>query len=184
MKRNKAFKVLLIAPATKFDGPSRLKFKPWREALNREVKILDLEADQLVDLLQARTSGQAHTALQPSLIIQLESTAEDALGNALSILEERYKTPQRPSQKIIHDILNCPRVNVNDPDLLFTDASNCEAAVFLKVRGRRTFASLDGYTTLQYLLDRLPTASMTNCTNTNGPTYRRIQRRLRSSPSG
>ena len=69
MKQNKAFKQLLGAPATKLDGSNRLKLKPWREALNREVKGLDLEADHWLDLLQTRTSGQDHTALQHTLII-------------------------------------------------------------------------------------------------------------------
>ena len=42
MKMNKDLKQLLSAPAVKFDGRSNMRYKPWAEALVREVQGLQL----------------------------------------------------------------------------------------------------------------------------------------------
>ena len=77
MKKNNAFKQILGAHAIKFEGLSKTEYKPWKEALQRGVIGLDLDAHQWPDLLRVRTSGEA---LQPTVVIQQESSA--AVGNA------------------------------------------------------------------------------------------------------
>ena len=57
MKINKAFKQLLASRATIFDGKDCTKYKPWKEAISREVEGMQLSHGQWLDLLRARTSG-------------------------------------------------------------------------------------------------------------------------------
>ena len=75
MKVNKAFKGILMAQVPKFAGVRRLDYKPWKEALRRELKGLSLDANQTLDLLQIRTSGKALACLQPALILRQEASA-------------------------------------------------------------------------------------------------------------
>ena len=155
LKRNKAFHQLLSAPAQKFDGSNRLKYKAWKDALNRDAKDLHLNAAHWLELLHARTSKEANDALQPALIIQQETSAENAVRTAWSVLNEKYSTPQRPSQQLITDLLHGPMLTINEPEPLFKFSTNCEAAVFLKQRDRKGFASLDDTTTQQSIFSRL-----------------------------
>ena len=78
-KRNKAFKQILDARATVFDGSSRLQYLDWKEALQREVLGLNLTAYQWMDLLQVRTTNAAFDVIQPARILQRETSPEQAL---------------------------------------------------------------------------------------------------------
>ena len=69
MKINKAFKQQLASRATVFDGSDCTKYKPWKDAIFREVEGMQLSHAQWLDLLRARTSGGALRALHPSSII-------------------------------------------------------------------------------------------------------------------
>ena len=156
-KLNKAFKHILGAPATQFEGSNKIEYKPWKEALHREVDGLDLSAHQWLDLLRVRTTGDAQAALKPSMIIQQELSAEDALDSAWKTLDQRYWTAQRPSQQLIANLLHGPTVIADDPIELSNFASSCETILFLKQRDPLSFASLDEHTTIQTILNRLDT---------------------------
>lgn len=110
IKVNKDFKQTLAAPATNFDGKSSLKYMPWKEALQREVEGLDLDAYQWLDLLRVRTSGKARTALQPTIIIQQDSS-NDVLARSIGGLRFRFNSSfssgfttnmLRPANFLIH----------------------------------------------------------------------------------
>ena len=105
LRTNKAFTSILTTASTKFDGENLLRYKPWRDALVREMEGLQLTDAQWLDLLRARTSGGALDALEPSGIIQQEYSAAEALTIAWTTLEEKYGTPQRPSQQLIENLL-------------------------------------------------------------------------------
>ena len=106
-------------------------------------------------LLQARTSTDTNEALQPALIIQQETSAKDAVRTVWSILNEKYSTPQRPSQQLLTDLIHGHMLTINEPEPLFQFSSNCEAAVFLKQRDGNAFAYVDEYTTQQSIVSRL-----------------------------
>ena len=143
MKQNKAFRQILGAAATKYTGENKMEYKPWKEALERETQGLQLDAYQKLDLLKARTAGEAHDAIQPSLLVQQESSPDRALTMAWSALDKRFFTVQRPSQQLIQQLLHGPTVNSDEPGALSTFAEVCEAIVFLKSQNQTAFASLD-----------------------------------------
>ena len=64
LKRNKAFKQILNSQAEQFDGKNVMGYKPWKDALNREIDGLDLDANQKMDLLLMRTTGIAKDFVQ------------------------------------------------------------------------------------------------------------------------
>ena len=124
----------------------------------REVQGLQLDDAQWMDLLQARTSHGALDALQSSLITQQEYSATEALTNAWSVLEEKYRTPQRPAQQLLHHLLQGPVITTDEPEQLYTFATSCEAAIYMKQRDSPGFASLDEYTTQETVFARLSEA--------------------------
>lgn len=121
----------------------------------REVKGLQLNEAQWLDLLCARTSEGAYRVIQPSRILQQECSAKDARAIVWAVLDEKYSTSQRPGQQLFRAILQGSQITVRDPEAQYMFASACDTAVFMKQRDRRAFASLDEYVTQETTLERL-----------------------------
>ena len=79
LKRNKVFKQILNSHAKQFDGKKVMAYKPWKDALNREIDGHDLDANQKMDLLLMRTTGIAKDFVQHSRDAYLQDDPEQAL---------------------------------------------------------------------------------------------------------
>ena len=58
-KQEKTFQHRLTARAITYYGSKQVNYNPWNEALKREVRGLNLEAAQCLELLEARTDGDS-----------------------------------------------------------------------------------------------------------------------------
>ena len=70
-KRNKNFKQILASPGQTFNGEKPMEYKPWKDALQREVEGLAPTAAQWFDILQIRTSGEAYEMVQTTRVMYL-----------------------------------------------------------------------------------------------------------------
>ena len=74
LKRDKAFKQILSAHVTPYDGSDCMEYRPWKTALEQKVHDLHLTATQWLQLLEKRTSGKVNVLVKQTRVIQLESS--------------------------------------------------------------------------------------------------------------
>ena len=155
LKRNKAFKQILTSKATQFDGTNCLDYKPWKDALLREVAGLDPNAAQWLDLLEVRTTGTANRLIKDLRVIHLEASPEQALKSSWETLDQRFHTKQRPSQYLLQNLLQGPIISSSEPNNLFAFARSCKTATELHRSSQGLLASLEEETTQETIARRL-----------------------------
>jgi hypothetical protein len=153
LRKSKAFKQVMSAPGNVYDGKDCSKYLTWREALKREVRDLDLEATQWLDLLVKRTSGVAHEVVEQNQCIQLESTPEQVLPVTWKALDMRFHSTKLPSQRILKDLLQGPTIS-ECSDNLFKFSQDCQLAMELHRSNPALLTYLDEQTNLE---------AITNC---------------------
>ena len=92
MRIMKTFKQIRDRPnAEKYEGKSsRVLYSLWKDALEREVADLELDSTQWLDLLKARTKGEAHQVVQEAAYLSLETSPEKALEHAWRYLDNEF----------------------------------------------------------------------------------------------
>ena len=103
-------------------------YKSWKDALNREIDGLDLNVNQIMDLLLMRTTGIAKEFVQHSRDLYLQDEPEQALQNTRTALDKRFVTRQKPSQKLLHSLLQGPTIERKSINVLFLFAHDCNMA--------------------------------------------------------
>ena len=78
-RQNKMFKSIMSTPGKVFSGTDPQEYKPWKEALQRELAGLAISPAQWMDLLLVRTSQEARTVVQHTRVLYLETGPEVAL---------------------------------------------------------------------------------------------------------
>ena len=88
VKLTKGFKLIMDAKNPDcFDGKSRAQYLPWKVALQSEVSHLPLTSIQWLDLLKARTKGEAREAVDRAYKIWYEAGPDHTLDAAWKYLE-------------------------------------------------------------------------------------------------
>jgi hypothetical protein len=154
LRKLKAFKQVMSAPGNVYDGKDCSKYLSWREALRREVRDLDLEATQWMDLLTKRTGGIAHEVVEQNQRIQLESTPEQVLPVTWKALDMRFHCTKLPSQRILKDLLQGPTISERS-DNLFKFSQDCQLVMELHRSNPALLTSLDEQTNLEAITNRL-----------------------------
>ena len=138
MKLNKAFKMVKDAPKADMygDRSSPVLYRSWKAALEREVSHLSLNAAQWLELLKARTKGEALKVIKDATnLLMPESTPEDTLRITWEFLDERFLTSQQPSQEILNTIVHGPQITLSNVALLTNFAQACASAQCLRNGG-------------------------------------------------
>ena len=155
---SKAFKMIKDASkAELYDNKSGpVLYRSWKAALGREVSHLSLNASQWLELLKARTKGEALKVVQDTTnLLMPESTPEDTLRITWEFLDERFLTSQQPSQEILNTIVHGPQITLSNVALLTNFAQACASAQCLRNGGSKTFSPLENQTTQENVFDRL-----------------------------
>ena len=132
-----------------------MEYKPWKEALLREVSGLDLDASQWLELLNKRTSGDANQLMKDLRVLELESSPEHALQSAWHTLDQRFHTKHRPSQRLLQNLRQGPTISSSDPHNLYAFARSCQTATELRQRNRALLTSIEEQTTQENIIRRL-----------------------------
>ena len=120
-----------------------MEYKPWREAIEREVDGLDLDSNQWMDLLLKRTSEIAREFIQHSRDAHLQENPKQALQNTWTAHDSRSVTRQKPAQKLLHSLLRGPMVEKRSIDALFLFAHDCNMAAQLQASNQDILGPLD-----------------------------------------
>ena len=119
-------------------------YRSWKAALEREVSHLSLNAAQWLELLKARTKGEALKVIKDATnLLMPESTPEDTLKITWEFLDERFLTSQQPSQEILNAIVNGPQITLSDVALLTNFGQACASTQCLRNGCSKTFSPLD-----------------------------------------
>ena len=157
-KTIKLFKQVKDTAGDKFSGKCTLLYRSWKDALEREVAhIQPLEASQWLDLLKARTGGEALTVVQNACRLSLETSPEEALRRAWNTLDEQFMTTQKPSQQILSERQTGPVITLSDPMELKKFAQACDSALCLLECYPQTVSSLNEPATQNLIFGRLGT---------------------------
>ena len=145
MRIMKTFKQIRDRPnAEKYEGKSsRVLYSLWKDAVEREVMDLELDSSQWLDLLKARTKGEAHQVVQEAAYLSLETSPEKALEHAWKYLDNEFQTTRKPSQWIYSNIIAGSTISLTDLDGLRTFARSCESAKGLMESSPKTFLSFN-----------------------------------------
>ena len=86
MKRSKAFRqVLDIKNPEYFDGLNKMKYLPWKIALQKEVSHLEIDPTQWLELIKIRTRYDAREVCRQSLCSTAENIARKNLGPSVEV---------------------------------------------------------------------------------------------------
>ena len=95
------------------------------EALVREVRGLHLDDSQWLELLEARTDGEALELVKGNRIVTIEDSPEYALKKTRDQLQERFSTNDRPSKQLLKELQQGPAVSITDASKLYMFAQSC-----------------------------------------------------------
>ena len=138
-----------------FDGKSRAQYLPWKVALQSEVSHLPLTPIQWLDLLKARTKGEAREAVDRAYKILYEAGPDHTLDAAWKYLEH-FMTPQKPSQDILASLQQGSKISSSSFKELTALAQTCSSAVTLMECTPNAFPSLNELVTQNFITGRLP----------------------------
>ena len=100
-KQHQAFRKLSETKDNQFDGYNPLLYPTWKRTIIKEGDQLKLDCTQWIRLLEAKTTGLAKTMVKDKFDIELELGAEPPLKAIWQVLDRRFKTHTRPSQKLL-----------------------------------------------------------------------------------
>ena len=156
VKLTKGFKLIMDAKTPDvFDGKNRAQYLPWKVALQSEVSHLPLAPIQWLELLKARTKGDAREAVDRAYKILYEAGPDHTLDAAWTYLEH-FMTPQKPSQEIVANLQQGPKISSSSPKELTALAQTCSSAVILMKCTPGALPSLNDLVTQKLIADRLP----------------------------
>ena len=154
-KQEKAFQHRLTAKGIKYDGSSRVNYRPWKETLEREVQGLQLETFQWLDLLEARTDGISLDAIKENRIMAIENSPEYALKVVWAKLHNQFHTEDRPSKQLLKELQNGPPVLTSDASKLFSFAQRCNNIADLHHTHPTSLSILEDQATQDEIVERL-----------------------------
>ena len=132
MKKSKAFRqVLDIKNPEYFDGSNKIKYLPWKIALQKEVSHLEIDPTQWLELIKMRTRSDAREIVDRACAPLLETSPERTLDRVWKFLDRRFKTPQKPSQDILSNLLYGAHIADRDVKGLSDFAELCDSAADL-----------------------------------------------------
>ena len=154
-KHEKAFQQKLNAKAIKYNGLRKVGYRPWKEALEREVRELHLDAFQMLQLLEARTEGDALKVIENNRIMTIESSPEYAIKEAWAALDERFYTEDRPSEQLLKEIQQGPIILRTDAKGLYAFAQKCNNLTNLQKLNPASLSTLNEKATQNKIIARL-----------------------------
>ena len=157
MKRSKAFRqVLDIKNPEYFDGSNMMKYLPWKIALQKEVSHLEIDPTQWLELIKIRTRKDAREVVDRACAPLLETSPERTLDRVWRFLDRRFKTPQKPSQDILSNLMYGAQIADRNVKGLSDFADLCDSAADLMQDSPGLSASLNEITTQDAIVNRLP----------------------------
>ena len=157
MKRSKAFRQILdIKNPEYFDGSNKMKYLPWKIALQKEVSHLEIDPTQWLELIKFRTRSDAREIVDRACAPLLETSPERTLNRVWKFLNRRFKTPQKPSQDILSNLLYGTQIADRNVKGLSDFADLCDSAADLMKDSPGLSASLNEITTQDAIVNRLP----------------------------
>merc|ERR1712148_155379 len=115
LNQDKAFKNLLNATTSKFNGKDVLEYAPWKRALNTEIEHLQLTPTQKLKLLEARTELEPHQILKELRFVHIEMGPDMALQMVWEALDKIYHTPHTPSQQLLKKLTQGQQLSPQTP---------------------------------------------------------------------
>ena len=152
---SKAFGRIMASPAKKFDGKEAQEYKPWKDALHREVAGVELTPSQWMDLVEKRTSGDAYAVVQHTRVIYLETDPTFALQCVWDCLDDRFQAVKRPAQQLLADLMQGKAVSSDHPNELFLFAQDCGMAVKLQTQHPEAMIILEDQSCQDAIINRL-----------------------------
>ena len=132
-----------------------MDYKPWIEALEREVRGLNLDDFQWLELLEARTEGEALQLIKENRIMTIEDSPEHSLRIVWNTLHQRFHTEDRPSHQLLKELQQGTTISSSDASKLFTFAQRCNNIANLQQTHPATLNTLNDQATQDLIIERL-----------------------------
>merc|ERR1712240_869067 len=153
LHQEKMLQKLLKAPEAKFDGKDSQDYGPWKRALQREIEILNLTANQELSLLEARTEDEANMVIKELRPLRSELGPDTALRWIWETLDQTYYNPISQVQSLLRKLTQGPDVKAEDASALLSFKLQCQSA--LALHRHTPIASLEDHTTMDAVVGRL-----------------------------
>ena len=116
---------------------------------------LNLDDFQWLELLEARTDGDALELIKENRILMIENSPEEALQEVRTQMNSRFHTEERPAKQLIRDLQYGPTVSVSKPNKLFNFAQKCHNASKLYDSHPEKLKELESQSTQNLIIKRL-----------------------------
>ena len=132
-----------------------MDYKPWKDAIEKEVEGLALTSAQWMDVLMVGTSDEAYEVVNRTRVLYLETSPDQAMQYALKSLDFRFKARQTPSQHLINSLLHGPTISASKPSNFFLFAQDCGMAVQLQSPQTVSLVALEDTAHQDTIINRL-----------------------------